>query len=106
MTSPSKSRKPTKAIGHKPVDHTKQLPRLRRIEGQVRGLQQMVIDERNCIDIVHQTNAIIAALRRVQGDMLGEHVAACAESALDGNVKPIQAKRLAEEIGRVVTRFR
>ena len=106
MTRRSKPRKTTKAIGHKPVDHTKQLPRLRRIEGQVRGLQQMVADDRYCIDIVYQINATIAALRRVQGDMLNEHVAACAESALGGDVKPAEARRLAEEIGRVMTRFR
>ena len=106
MTRPGKPRKTAKAIGHKPVDHTKQLPRLRRIEGQVRGLQQMVADDRYCIDIVHQINATIAALRRVQGDMLSEHVAACAESALGGDVKPAESRRLAEEVGRVMTRFR
>lgn len=84
----------------------RQLPRLRRIEGQVRGLQQMVANERYCIDIVHQINAIIAALRRVQGDMLSDHVTACAESALDGEIKPAETRRLAEEIGRVLTQVR
>ena len=106
MTRSGKSRKATKPDAHKPVDHMKQLPRLRRIEGQVRGLQQMVSDGRYCIDIVHQINAIIAALRRVEGDMLSDHVAACAESALDGQVTPAEARRLAEEVGRVLTRLR
>ena len=82
------------------------MPRLRRIEGQVRGLQQMVAADRYCIDIIHQINAIIAALRRVQGDMLSDHVVACAESALGGDVEPGEARRLAEEIGGVLARFR
>jgi len=47
--------------------HTTQLPRLKRIEGQVRGLQQMIENERDCVEIAHQVNAVIAALRRVQG---------------------------------------
>ncbi|HKQ05606.1 MAG TPA: metal-sensitive transcriptional regulator [Blastocatellia bacterium] len=106
MTRSIKSRKGKKPTAHKPVDHLKQLPRLRRIEGQVRGLQQMVADERYCIDIVHQINAIIAALRRVEGDMLSDHVAACAESALNSQCKPAEARRLAEEVGRVLTRLR
>ena len=105
MARSRKSKKRAKAI-HEPLDHSKQLPRLRRIEGQVRGLQQMIISERNCIDIVHQIAAITAALRRVQGDMLSEHVAACARSAINGDTKPAEAKRLASEIGQVLTRFR
>jgi DNA-binding FrmR family transcriptional regulator len=36
------------------VDHTRQIPRLRRIEGQVRGLQQMIKDGRHCIDVARQ----------------------------------------------------
>lgn len=105
MARSRKSKKRPKTI-HKPLDHSKQLPRLRRIEGQVRGLQQMIINERNCIEIVHQINAITAALRRVQGDMLSEHVLACAESAINSDTTPAEAKRLASEVGQVMTRFR
>jgi len=52
-----------------PANHAKQLTRLKRIEEQVRGLQQMIENERDCVEIAHQINAVIAALRRVQGDM-------------------------------------
>ena len=46
------------------VDHTRQIARLRRIEGQVRGLQQMIENGRYCVDVAHQADAVIAALRR------------------------------------------
>jgi CsoR family transcriptional regulator, copper-sensing transcriptional repressor len=86
------------------VDHKKQLPRLRRIEGQVRGLQQMVEQERYCIDVAHQINAVIAALRRVQGDMIRDHLAACAEVALSGNLSGDESRQLADEIGSLMAK--
>lgn len=94
-----------KAHGGVAVDHARQLPRLRRIEGQVRGLQQMIERERNCIEIAHQINACIAALRRVQGDMLRDHLVAIAEATVAGNVSAAERRRLADEIGRLMTRL-
>ncbi len=87
------------------ADHTKQLPRLKRIEGQVRGLQQMIEDERECIEITHQISAVIAALRRVQGDMVREHLTACAEAAVNGKLPAAKAKRLADEVGELMARL-
>jgi CsoR family transcriptional regulator, copper-sensing transcriptional repressor len=86
-------------------EHAQQLPRLRRIEGQVRGLQQMISSGRDCVEIAHQINAAIAALRRVQSDMLREHLTACAESALNGRIKAAEARRIADEMGRVWARL-
>ena len=53
---------------------TAALKRLNRIEGQVRGLARMVEDERYCIDIVTQIGAVRAALRRVEEEILRDHV--------------------------------
>jgi CsoR family transcriptional regulator, copper-sensing transcriptional repressor len=86
-------------------EHTKQLPRLKRIEGQVRGLQQMIENERNCVEIAHQINAVIAALRRVQSDMLREHILACSQTAIAGNVTAVKAKRLADEVGALMAKW-
>ena len=58
------------------------LKRLNRIEGQVRGLARMVEDERYCIDIVTQIGAVRAALRRVEEEILRDHVAHCVEHAI------------------------
>ena len=94
-----------KAHGGVRVDHTKQLPRLRRIEGQVRGLQQMIGSERNCVDIAHQIGAVVAALRRVQGDMLRDHLAALAEAAIAGDLTAAERRRLADEVGSLMAKL-
>ena len=86
-------------------NHTRQLPRLKRIEGQVRGLQQMIENERNCVDIAHQISAVIAALRRVQGDMMREHLTALAEDAVTGNRSTAKARQLASEVGALMARL-
>lgn len=58
-----------------PNEHMRHLLRIRRIEGQVRGLQQMIEARRKCIDVAHQIEAVIAALQRVEADMLRDHLA-------------------------------
>lgn len=80
------------------IKHDRQLPRLSRIEGQVRGLQKMIDAERNCLDIVHQISAIINALRRVQKDMLGDHLAALGESIIADNLSPQTRREMADEL--------
>ena len=94
-----------KAHGGVPVDHSKQLPRLRRIEGQVRGLQQMIETERNCVEVAHQITAAVAALRRVQGDMLRDHLAACALAAVSGDISESERRRLADEVGALTAKL-
>jgi DNA-binding FrmR family transcriptional regulator len=56
--------------------------RLSRIEGQVRGLARMVEEDRYCIDVVTQVSAVRAALRRVEEEVLRDHVAHCLEHAI------------------------
>jgi DNA-binding FrmR family transcriptional regulator len=58
------------------------IKRLNRIEGQVRGLVRMVEQDRYCIDIVTQISAVRAALRRVEEEVLRDHVAHCVEHAI------------------------
>ena len=58
------------------------LKRLSRIEGQVRGLARMVEEERYCIDIVTQIAAVRAALRRVEEDVLRDHISHCVAHAM------------------------
>lgn len=93
-----------KRHGGVPVDHSKQLPRLRRVEGQVRGLQKMIEGERDCLDIAHQITAVVAALRRVQGDMIRDHLAGIVESAASNRLTEAERLKLAEEIGALLTR--
>ena len=70
--------------------------RLGRIEGQVRGLSKMVDDDRYCIDIVTQISAVRAALRRVEEEVLRDHVAHCVEHAIASGNKTDQREKIAE----------
>jgi DNA-binding FrmR family transcriptional regulator len=70
--------------------------RLSRIEGQVRGLARMVDDDRYCIDIVTQISAVRAALRRLEEEVLRDHVAHCVEHAIVSGDKVEQRKKIAE----------
>jgi CsoR family transcriptional regulator, copper-sensing transcriptional repressor len=57
------------------------LKRLRKMEGQVRGLQQMVEDDRYCLDIVQQIDALTAAGRKISVIVLEEHLRTCVAAA-------------------------
>jgi CsoR family transcriptional regulator, copper-sensing transcriptional repressor len=72
------------------------LKRLQRIEGQVRGLARMVEEERYCIDLVTQISAVRAALRRVEEEILRDHVAHCVENAIASGNKTEQRRKVAE----------
>jgi DNA-binding FrmR family transcriptional regulator len=72
------------------------LKRLKRIEGQVRGLYRMVEDDRYCIDIVTQISAVRAALRRAEEEILRDHVAHCVEGAIASGNQAEQRRKIAE----------
>jgi len=70
--------------------------RLNRVEGQVRGLSRMVEEDRYCIDIVTQISAVRAALRRVEEEILRDHVSHCVEHAIRSGDKADQRAKIAE----------
>ena len=70
--------------------------RLNRIEGQVRGLSKMVDEDRYCIDVVTQISAVRTALRRVEEEILRDHVAHCVEHAINSGDKADQRRKIAE----------
>jgi CsoR family transcriptional regulator, copper-sensing transcriptional repressor len=75
--------------------------RLRKIEGQVRGLQRMVDDDQYCIDVLTQVSSVTAALRAVGMGLLDDHVRHCVADSIasgDGEAK-------IEELMAAVTRF-
>jgi CsoR family transcriptional regulator, copper-sensing transcriptional repressor len=74
------------------------LKRLSRIEGQVRGLARMVEEERYCIDIVTQISAVRAALRRVEEEVLRDHIASCVEHAIVSGDVAEQRRKITELI--------
>jgi DNA-binding FrmR family transcriptional regulator len=75
--------------------------RLRRIEGQVRGIQRMVDEDQYCIDILTQLNSVTAAVKAVGMGLLDEHVRHCVKDSIDqGN-----SDEKVEELLVAVARF-
>jgi DNA-binding FrmR family transcriptional regulator len=74
------------------------LKRLSRIEGQVRGLARMLEEDRYCIDVLTQVAAVRAALRRVEEQVLEDHVGHCVEHAIRSGDAEEQRKKVAELI--------
>ncbi|MFZ5721220.1 MAG: metal-sensitive transcriptional regulator [Pseudomonadota bacterium] len=74
------------------------LNRLSRIEGQVRGIARMVEEDRYCIDVLTQIQAVRAALSKVETEMLRDHLGHCIEGAIVAGDKEEQRKKAAELI--------
>src|SRR5262245_42963947 len=77
--------------------------RLNRIEGQVRGLSRMLDEDRYCIDVVTQIAAVRTALRRLEEEILRDHVGHCVEHAIASGNKADQRRKI-EELMAVVGR--
>jgi len=78
--------------------HDEQLIFLRKIEGQIRGVQQMIKDRRYCIDILTQLHSIIGAILRVENKILRKHLAGCVTHALRGRSEIEKQKKIEEII--------
>jgi len=80
------------------------LKRLRRIEGQVRGLQKMVEDDKYCIDILTQVSAATKALQSVALGLLDDHLAHCVTEAAaeGGDVAAAKVREASDAIARLV----
>ena len=72
------------------------LKRLSRVEGQVRGIARMVEDGRYCIDVVTQISAVRAALRKIEEEVLRDHVSHCVEHAISSGDRDEQRRKVAE----------
>ena len=80
------------------------LGRLRRIEGQVQGIQRMVEEDKYCVDILLQLTAVQGAVEQVQKLILGQHIESCVTDAIrSGNCADRQKKM--DELLEVFSRF-
>jgi DNA-binding FrmR family transcriptional regulator len=77
--------------------------RLKRIEGQVRGIQGMVEDDRYCIDVLTQISAVQAALDKVALGLLDEHARHCVMGA-DAEIQADRTDELMAAVGRLLRR--
>ena len=79
--------------------------RLRRVEGQVRGLQKMIEEGRYCVDILTQIDAVSAALARVQDQVLESHLNHCVAEALEGEDSAARKEKV-EEVVALLKKYR
>lgn len=80
------------------------LARLRRVEGQIRGLQRMVDDEAYCIDVLTQVSAATRALQSVAVQLMDEHLRHCVAGAVQSD-DPDEADRIIAEASRAIERL-
>ncbi|MDD5108633.1 MAG: metal-sensitive transcriptional regulator [Candidatus Omnitrophica bacterium] len=88
-----------------PTTHNEQLIFLKKIEGQVRGIQKMIKDGRYCVDIITQIHSVIGALHKVEDEIFKKHVDGCVISALKGRSEAEKQKKVAEVV-ELISRFR
>jgi DNA-binding FrmR family transcriptional regulator len=92
---------PRKAVGVDPELKEANRNRLRRIEGQIRGLQKMVEDDRYCADIITQVASVQEALRGVARNLMRNHLRHCAAKALRSTKKE-EAEAIYDELLEII----
>ncbi|MFZ2053431.1 MAG: metal-sensitive transcriptional regulator [Candidatus Aminicenantales bacterium] len=85
--------------------HDEELTRLRKIEGQIRGIQKMIQEKRYCIDILTQINAVVGAIERVEESVLKKHLRGCVDHSFAKGTKQDRMKKI-DEIIDVLRKFR
>lgn len=85
--------------------HEEQLQFLKKIEGQIRGIQKMIEEKRYCVDIITQIHSIIGALHRVENEIFRKHIDGCVINALKGKSETEKQKKIDEVIG-LISKFR
>lgn len=94
-------RSTTKAATH--PDHTSALARLRKIKGQIAGIEKMIENKRYCVDILTQFRAVSAALNAIEMAVFEKHVMSCVKDAMDSK-KPKEVERKVQELSRLISK--
>lgn len=79
--------------------------RLKKIEGQIRGIVKMIEDDRYCVDVLSQTRAISSAIRSVENLVMKQHLQTCVKHSMQSNDIDDQNEKIAE-IMELFSKFR
>jgi DNA-binding FrmR family transcriptional regulator len=85
--------------------HEHELVRLRRIEGQIKGVQRMIEQRRYCVDILIQLNSIVGAIKSIEENILDRHLKGCVHQSFTKGSKEDKTRKI-EEVVDVLKRFR
>ncbi|MFP4302630.1 MAG: metal-sensitive transcriptional regulator [Alkalispirochaetaceae bacterium] len=87
------------------AEKTKVAHRLRRIQGQIGGIEKMIAEDRYCIDILTQISAVVSALRGVEDLVMQNHLNTCVADAMRSE-DPREQREKVDEVLSVITKFR
>ena len=87
------------------MDHSAQIVRLNRIEGQIRGISKMIHEERYCVDILTQIRSASNALAKVQENIFKGHLESCVRDSLTGDDSRDRETKV-NEILDILSKFR
>jgi DNA-binding FrmR family transcriptional regulator len=104
LSAPESAAHHRKAVGVDSQIKISNLKRLRRIEGQIRGLQKMVTEDRYCADILVQISSVQEALRGVSQELLKNHLRHCATAAIKSG-KREESEAIYAELVELFGRF-
>ena len=85
--------------------HEEELIRLRRIEGQIRGVQKMIEEKRYCVDILTQLSSIVGAIKGVEENILERHLKGCVQHSFIRGKSEDKTKKI-DEVIKVLKKFR
>lgn len=85
--------------------HLEEIVRLKRIEGQIRGIQKMIEEKRYCIDILTQISSVVGAIMRVEENILQRHLRGCVHWSFTKGNKEDKERKI-EEVIQVLQKFR
>lgn len=85
--------------------HDEELVRLKRIEGQIRGIQKMIQEKRYCIDILTQLSSVVGAIKSVEENILERHLKGCVNQSFQKGSKDDRISKISEVID-VLRKFR
>ena len=89
----------------KGADHTDTLGYLKKIEGQIRGIQKMIEEKRYCVDVLMQLHSVVGAILSVEDKILKRHLEHCVASAFRAKTKREIEKKI-DEVIELITQFR
>ncbi len=77
-------------------DHSKELNRIKRMQGQLEGIKKMITDRRYCPEILIQTRAVLAAVKSLEGKILESHLQNCVVQCFESGDKKESGKKITE----------
>lgn len=87
------------------ASHLKQIPQMKKIEGQVRGIIKMIEEERYCIDILHQFRAVQSGLNSIELKILKSHIENCIKDSIKSKNSG-KSQELIDEVMEIVTKVK